>query len=41
MVDTLADYLSDKRLLLVLDNFEQVVAAAPVSGQAAGRRLLG
>ncbi|HYP21644.1 MAG TPA: adenylate/guanylate cyclase domain-containing protein, partial [Chloroflexia bacterium] len=30
MVDTLADYLSDKQLLLLLDNFEQVVAAAPV-----------
>jgi len=29
MVDALADYLSDKELLLLLDNFEQVIAAAP------------
>lgn len=28
--DSLKDWLRDKRLLLVLDNFEQVVAAAPV-----------
>ncbi len=27
---SLADWLRDKRLLLVLDNFEQVVAAAPI-----------
>ena len=31
--DRLADALSDKRLLLVLDNFEQVVAAAPRLGK--------
>ncbi|MDQ3706233.1 MAG: adenylate/guanylate cyclase domain-containing protein [Chloroflexota bacterium] len=30
MVDTLADYLSNKQLLLLLDNFEQIVSAAPV-----------
>src|SRR4029077_9080193 len=28
--ETVAEWLRDKRLLLVLDNFEQVVAAAPV-----------
>ena len=30
IADSLADWLRDKRLLLVLDNFEQVVAAAPI-----------
>ena len=30
IAETLADWLRDKRLLLVLDNFEQVVAAAPL-----------
>lgn len=30
MADVLADWLRDKQLLLVLDNFEQVVAAAPI-----------
>ena len=30
ITETLADWLRDKRLLLVLDNFEQVVAAAPI-----------
>jgi predicted ATPase/class 3 adenylate cyclase len=30
IVDSLADWLRDKRLLLVLDNFEQVVSAAPI-----------
>jgi predicted ATPase/class 3 adenylate cyclase len=30
IAESLADWLRDKRLLLVLDNFEQVVAAAPV-----------
>jgi len=30
ITDTLADWLRDKRLLLVLDNFEQVVSAAPI-----------
>jgi predicted ATPase/class 3 adenylate cyclase/Tfp pilus assembly protein PilF len=29
IADTLKDYLKDKRLLLVLDNFEHVVGAAP------------
>jgi len=29
-IDTLADHIGDQRMLLVLDNFEQVVAAAPV-----------
>src|SRR4029077_18509960 len=28
--ETVAEWLRDKRLLLVLDNFEQVVAAAPL-----------
>ena len=27
--DVLADYLSEKRILLVVDNVEQVVASAP------------
>jgi len=31
--ELLGDYLRDKRLLLVLDNFEQVLAAAPVINQ--------
>jgi predicted ATPase len=41
MGEALADYLSDKRLLLVLDNFEQVVAAASLVGTllAAAPRL--
>ncbi len=30
IAESLADWLRDKRLLLVLDNFEQVVAAAPI-----------
>jgi predicted ATPase/class 3 adenylate cyclase len=30
IVGTLTDYLRDKEMLLVLDNFEQVLAAAPV-----------
>ena len=30
IAELLADWLRDKRLLLVLDNFEQVVAAAPI-----------
>ncbi len=30
LLDTLKDYLSPKRLLLILDNFEQVVSAAPI-----------
>ncbi|MFL5735544.1 MAG: ATP-binding protein, partial [Chloroflexia bacterium] len=30
VLDALAGYLSDKRLLLVLDNFEQVVSAGPL-----------
>ena len=29
MLETVTDYLSDKQMLLVLDNFEQVLAAAP------------
>ena len=32
-IETLAEYLQDKRLLLVLDNFEQVLDAAPGLGQ--------
>ena len=30
IAESLADWMRDKRLLLVLDNFEQVVAAAPI-----------
>jgi class 3 adenylate cyclase len=30
IADSVADWLRDKRLLLVLDNFEQVVVAAPI-----------
>jgi predicted ATPase/class 3 adenylate cyclase len=30
IAESLADWLRDKRLLLVLDNFEQVIAAAPI-----------
>src|SRR6184192_1605317 len=29
MLETVTDYLSDKQMLLLLDNFEQVLAAAP------------
>jgi predicted ATPase len=37
VIETLGDYLADKELLLLLDNFEQVLAAAPaVSGLCAG-----
>ena len=32
LADSLKTYLKDKQLLLVLDNFEQVVAAAPLVG---------
>ncbi len=31
MLENIKDYLRDKRLLLVLDNFEQLVSAAPVA----------
>jgi predicted ATPase len=30
LIHTLRDYLRDKHMLLVLDNFEQVMGAAPV-----------
>lgn len=33
LVDTLSDYLRDKRMLLVLDNFEHVIAASPQVSQ--------
>lgn len=33
ILETLAEYLREKRLLLILDNFEQVVEAAPVLAQ--------
>ena len=39
VVETLTEYLRDKEMLLVLDNFEQVVAAAPaLAGLLASRR---
>ncbi|HYX75697.1 MAG TPA: adenylate/guanylate cyclase domain-containing protein, partial [Gaiellaceae bacterium] len=44
VLETLTEYLRDKAMLLVLDNFEQVLAAAPalsgVSATAPGLRLL-
>ena len=44
VLETLSEYLRDKAMLLVLDNFEQVLAAAPalagVSATAPGLRLL-
>jgi predicted ATPase len=43
-IEALVDYLREKRVLLVLDNFEQVVEAAPVATQllegSAGLRVL-
>ena len=30
MLDSLKDFLRDKRMLLLLDNFEQIIAAAPL-----------
>ncbi|MFN0277683.1 MAG: protein kinase domain-containing protein [Pyrinomonadaceae bacterium] len=33
MIDILCDFLSDKQILLVLDNFEQITDAAPQVGQ--------
>ena len=43
-LETLTEYLRDKRLLLVLDNFEQVLAAAPsvssLLAEAPGVKLL-
>ena len=43
-IDALLDHLREKRMLLVLDNFEQVVEAAPVATQllegSAGLRVL-
>jgi predicted ATPase/class 3 adenylate cyclase len=43
-IDALVDHLKEKRMLLVLDNFEQVLDAAPVASQllegSAGLRVL-
>ena len=43
-IDALIDYLRQKRTLLILDNFEQVIDAAPVTSQllegSAGLRVL-
>jgi class 3 adenylate cyclase len=33
LIEGIKDYLRDKRLLLVLDNFEQVLEAAPLAGE--------
>ena len=33
LLEGIKDYLQDKRLLLVLDNFEQVLEAAPLAGE--------
>jgi predicted ATPase len=33
LIEGVKDYLKDKRLLLVLDNFEQVLTAAPLAGE--------
>jgi predicted ATPase/class 3 adenylate cyclase len=33
LIEGMKDYLKDKRLLLVLDNFEQVLEAAPLAGE--------
>ena len=38
IADSLADWLRDKRLLLVLDNFEQVISAAPDGRRVAAGR---
>src|ERR1044072_1506040 len=35
IIDSLKDYLREKRLLLILDNFEQIAEAAPQVGQLA------
>jgi predicted ATPase/class 3 adenylate cyclase len=37
MIETLTEHLQDKRLLLVLDNFEQVLDAAPGVGELLAR----
>ena len=37
VLDTLAEYLRDKQLLLILDNFEQVMAAATLVGELLAR----
>jgi predicted ATPase len=34
--DTLKEFLKEKRVLLLLDNFEQVIAAAPLAGELLG-----
>ncbi len=43
-LDVVADYLRDRRVLLVLDNFEQVISAAPVVSElmraAPGARVI-
>ncbi len=33
LIEGVKDYLKDKRLLLILDNFEQVLEAAPLAGE--------
>jgi len=33
LLENIKDYLSDKRLLLVLDNFEQLVSTAPIAAE--------
>lgn len=44
LIDTLKDFLHDKQILLLLDNFEQIVSAAPILAElmntSAGLRML-
>ena len=37
-LETLKDYLANREMLLIFDNFEQVTGAAPVLSRTASRR---